>query len=185
MQRWSEARRFPEMIVEEKRESALITAEGWRRPDTVWRDGSRQEDGGVGATCVWKGREGWTGRRFHLGTNKEVLDAEDFAIYQALQTIERREERGHSYTIFVDSTSAIDRVRGDQLGPGQSFAVAAIEACSRTTDNDNSVASGGSRHTAGPPATRWWTNMQRVRPLGKSQWRPYLRDTPLRHPFRT
>ena len=35
----------------------------------------------VGAAYVWSTPGGWTGRRYHLGTNKEVLDAETFAIY--------------------------------------------------------------------------------------------------------
>ena len=52
MQRWSEAGRFPGRVVVEKRESALIMAKGWRGPDTVWTDGSRQENGEVGAACV-------------------------------------------------------------------------------------------------------------------------------------
>ena len=87
---------------------------------------------------MWSTQEGWTGRRFQLGT-KEVFDAEVFAIHQALRAIEQRQERGHGYTIFVDSTSAIDRVRDDELGPGQRFAVAAIEVCNRIITNDNSV----------------------------------------------
>ena len=93
-----------------------------------------------------------------------------------------RQERGRSYTVFVDSTSAIDRVRDDELGPGQRFAVVAIEVCSRIIENDNSVTI---RRVPAPPATRWRTGTQRVRPLGRGRWRPYLRDTPLRHPFRT
>ena len=140
MQHWSETRRFPgKVVVERVGESALVTAKEWRKPDTVWADGSRQEDGRVGAACVWRTQEGWTGRRFQLGTNKEVFDAEVFAIYQALRAIEQRQERGRSYTVFVDSTSAIDRVRDDELGPGQRFAVAAIEVCSRIITNDNRV----------------------------------------------
>ena len=45
---------------------SLRTAKEWNRPDTMWTDGSRQEDGAVGAACVWRspGEEGgWTGRR--------------------------------------------------------------------------------------------------------------------------
>ena len=53
--------------------------------------------------------------RFQLGTDKEVFDAEVFAIYQALRAVERRQERGRSYTVFVDSTSAIERVRDNEL----------------------------------------------------------------------
>ena len=70
---------------------------------------------------------------------KEVFDAEVFAIYQALRAIEQKQERGRQYTVFVDSTLAITRVGDDDLGPGQRFAVAAIEGCSRVIANDNSV----------------------------------------------
>ena len=37
---------------------------------------------------------GWTGRRFHLGNNKEVFDAEVYAIYQALSIMGRCQETG-------------------------------------------------------------------------------------------
>ena len=48
---------------------------------------------------------GWTGRRCHLGRNKEVFDAEVFdaelyMLYQALQTFGDRNEQGRRYTIF-------------------------------------------------------------------------------------
>ena len=112
-QEWEEGKRFGGRIVVEK-EKALRTAKGWDRPNTVWSDGSRQESGAVGAACVWRSPEGgWTGRRFQLGTNKEVFDAEVFATWQALRILERRKESGRRYTIFVDSTSAITRVRDD------------------------------------------------------------------------
>ena len=107
------------MIVEEKEEKALRTAKEWDRPDTAWTDGSRQEDGALGAACVWRSPEGgWTGRRFQLGKNKEVFDAEGFAVWQALRVLEQRNERDREYTIFMDSPSAITRVRDDARGPG-------------------------------------------------------------------
>ena len=54
------------------------------------------------------------GRRFHLGTNKEVFDAEVFAIYQALLWIEGQQRgAGGRFTIFADSTAAIERVKTD------------------------------------------------------------------------
>ena len=138
-QEWSEARRFPGRIIIDEREPALRTAGEWSRPDTIWTDDSRQDSGAVGAACVWKTQEGWTGRRFHLGTNKEAPDAETSAIYQALRALDQRQESGRRYTVFVDSISAITRVRGDALGPGQRFAVAAIGVCSRILTRDNEV----------------------------------------------
>lgn len=38
---------------------------------------------------------------------------------------------------FVDSTAAIERARTDSVGPGQRFAVASMEVCSRVRDRDN------------------------------------------------
>ena len=83
--------------------------------------------------------EGRTGRCFHLGNNKEAFDAEVYAIYQALSIIDRKQESGHWYTVFVDSTSAIDRILSDALGPGQCFAVASFEFCTRIKARDNEV----------------------------------------------
>ena len=113
----------------------LYTASKWRRRDTAWTDGSRQDDG----RPVLERPGGCTGRRYHLGTNMEVFDTETFAVYQALRALERRQESGHRYTIFVDSRAAIDRVRSDTPSPGQRFAVAAIEVCTRIPERDNSV----------------------------------------------
>ena len=39
--------------------------------------------------------------------------------------------------MFVDSTSAIDRIRSDKTGPSQRFSVAAIEACTRVLARHN------------------------------------------------
>lgn len=53
----------------------------WRRQDTIWTDGSRLDNGEVGAACVWQSPSGRTSHRFHLDTNKEGFDTEVFAIY--------------------------------------------------------------------------------------------------------
>ena len=37
----------------------------------------------------------WHGHRFHLGTNKEVLGAEVFAIYQAFKAFDEAQGYGH------------------------------------------------------------------------------------------
>ena len=115
------------------------TASEWRRQDTAWTDGSRIDSGEVGAACVWQSPNGWTGRRFHLGTNKEVFDAEKFAIYQALRVLDQRQESGRRYTVFVDSTAAIDRMKTDALGRGQHFAIAAMEVCGLVLARDNEM----------------------------------------------
>ena len=78
---------------------------------------------------VWRSLGGWSGCRFHLGTNKDVSDAEVFAICQAQLWIEGLQGAGGHFTIFADSTAAIERVRTDTLGPTHCLAAAAIVVC--------------------------------------------------------
>ena len=66
-------------------------------------------EGGQAATMGWpchrqdlhprmeRGR--LTGRRYRLGKNKEVFDAELYALYQASEILEERGEQGQEYTI--------------------------------------------------------------------------------------
>lgn len=82
---------------------------------------------------------GWTGRRFHLGKNKNVFDVELHALYQALKTFEARDQTDGHYTIFSGSAAAIRRTTPDDRGPGQRFAVAAIDVCSRPVQRGNIV----------------------------------------------
>ena len=92
----------------------------------------------MGAACTWQTREGWTGRRFHLGDNKEVFDAEIFAIYQALRIFEARQQSGEEYTVF-DCQPAIWRAMSDSLGEGQHWARAIIEVATRLVAKSNVV----------------------------------------------
>ena len=64
---------LPWHIIVEDRAGALVTASEWCHQDTVWTDGSRLDSNSVGAACVWKTPTGWTGQRYHLGTNKRRL----------------------------------------------------------------------------------------------------------------
>ena len=74
---------------------------------TFWTDASRLDNGRAGVAFAWRAHEGWVGRRFHLGNNKEVFDAKVFAIYQALRIFDARQETGQTHTVFSDSQPAI------------------------------------------------------------------------------
>lgn len=118
-QDWGSHRLFPSQVIIDSRQGAHQTAGSWTREDAIWADGSWLGNERVGAACAWRAPSGWTERRFHLGSNKEVFDAEVYAIYQALSTMGQRQESGRRYTLFVDSTLAIARIRSDDTGPGQ------------------------------------------------------------------
>ena len=80
-----------------------------------------------------------SGRRFYLGDNKEVFDAEVFAILQALRVFDERGQSGKEYTIFSDCQPAIQRARSDQPGLGQCWTCAIIEVASRPVARGNSI----------------------------------------------
>jgi ribonuclease HI len=93
-----------------------------------WTDGSRSDDGRVGAAAVCKHGNQWRSRRSYLGTGRmEVFDAELWAIGHALEvTIEKRETlQKHgvkTVAVFSDSQAAIRRTAHLEPGPGQRLA---------------------------------------------------------------
>ena len=68
-----------------------------------------------------------------------MFDTEVYTIAQALSVLNLRQETNRKYAIFVDSTSAIDRIRTDSIGPGQSFAISAIDCCTNIHARQNEV----------------------------------------------
>ena len=79
------------------------------------------------------------GRGTYLGTNKEVFDAEVFAILQAVKLLNERGERGQAYTIFSGSQVAVARIQHSDCGPAQALARAVIEFSYELRQRDNSV----------------------------------------------
>ena len=69
----------------------------------MWTDGSRLENGAVGAAVAFRSSKVWVRRGIYLGKNKEVFDAEVFATMRAVRLLDERGERGQDYTIFSDS----------------------------------------------------------------------------------
>ena len=135
----SESKTFPGLCEIAPEAQAFETAREWRAQGTIWTDGSRFDDGKVGAACAWQTEDGWTGRLFHLGNNKEVFDAEIFAIYQALKVFETREQTGRKYAVFSDSQAAIRRAATDTVRPGQQWARAIMEVADRVIARGNEI----------------------------------------------
>ena len=107
--------------------------------DTIWTDGSRLDNERVGAAIAFRREGSWKEQGVYLGRNKEVFDAELFAIGQALEELNSRNESGRRYTIFSDSQAAISRVQHDRTGPGQALAVKAITTTEALTARGNVV----------------------------------------------
>ena len=91
-------------------------------------DGSRLENGGVGAAWVWQQDGEWRGEGTLLGSNKEVFDAEVYAIQRAVGLLNDRAEADQSHTVFSDLQAAIFRVQHEDCGPAQALARAVVEA---------------------------------------------------------
>ena len=60
-----------------------------------------------------------------------MFDAEVFAICQALETFEARNEEGTQYTVFSGFTASLTRAMSDRIGPWQAFARATTEVADR------------------------------------------------------
>ena len=66
------------------------------------------------------------GRGTYLGKNREVFDAEVFALLRAVRLLDERGESGREYTIFSDAQAAVMRIQHDRRGPAQALARAVI-----------------------------------------------------------
>ena len=83
VQVWEEFRQLEGDVVLDRKEDALNTGKEWQDRDrTIWTDGSRLEDVSIGAAItLWcEKKKRWTTKGTFLGTNKEVFDAEAFAL---------------------------------------------------------------------------------------------------------
>ena len=83
VQVWEEFRHIEGEIVLDRKEDALKTATEWQdRHRTIWTNGSRLEDGSIGAAiALWcEKKKRWITKGVFLVTNKEVFDAEVFAL---------------------------------------------------------------------------------------------------------
>jgi len=93
-----------------------------------WTDGSRSDDGRVGAMAVCKHKDEWRSRRSNLCTGRmEIIDAELWAIGLALEeTIEKREILQRNgvkmMTVLSNSQAAIRRAAHLEPRPGQPLA---------------------------------------------------------------
>ena len=118
-------------IIIEGEKKALNTAKGWKDEEatTFWTDGSRDEEGHIGAGVAWWqedeeksqwGEYSYRGDDFYLGNNKEVFDAELYAVVMAIKRAAQRETiRSRRVAVFTDSQATLTRIQSDQEGPGQ------------------------------------------------------------------
>lgn len=188
VQRWEEFKELRAEVHVEKKEEALKTAREWSdQGNTVWTDGPRLEDGSVGAAVAYWKEGSWERRGSYLGKNKEVFDAELFAIRQALEILNDRDERGMHYTIFSDSQAALCRVQHDRTGPGQMQAVAAITLGEAIAGRDNSIALRWTPSHAGAEENELADIMAKGAAEGRGERASaeYLREASLSHLTRT
>ena len=79
-------------------------------------------------------------RGTYLGKNKEVFDAEVFAILRAIRLLNKRNETGKDYMVFSDAQAAIARVQHDRCGPAQVLARAVISLTDDLYDRGGTLA---------------------------------------------
>jgi hypothetical protein len=106
-------------VVREDAEAAQSSAETWspNKGTAIFTDGSKLVDGSTGCAAVWKGPDGWwQGHMLFMGRNKEVFDAELYAIWIGLKAAKDNTEAWaagpRAVTIFTD---ALNKLCGHHL----------------------------------------------------------------------
>ena len=74
-----------------------------------------------------------------MDVNKEVFDAEVFAILRAVQLVRERDEGGQDYTIFSNLQAAVSRIKHGRYGPAQALTKAVMAAVSDLSERGNRV----------------------------------------------
>jgi len=115
-------------VVMEERKEAKEEAEKSRTGLTIFTDGSRVDSGGAGYAVVWQEGGKWAGVKTHMGFNQEAFDAECAALARALEVTAKRRLVPERVTVFTDAQAAIARIRSDEPGPGQQYALKARES---------------------------------------------------------
>ena len=137
VQVWEEFREFKCKVYVGS--EALRIAGEWRdRANTMWMDGPRLESGEVEAVMAFWRNEEWVRRGTYLGKNKEVFDAEVFAILRAARLLNERGESGRNYTVSSDAQQR-SRVQHDRCGPAQALARAVISTTDDLYDRGNTL----------------------------------------------
>jgi ribonuclease HI len=121
------ARRTKGTIIIESTTQAEESARRWRdlNAECFWTDGSQLPDRHTGAAVVRQVNGHFVAEEYYLSTNKEVFDAELYAIYRALHSAQRLHDAGQVFNkiaIFSDAQAALRRLRNDNEGPGQLLA---------------------------------------------------------------
>ncbi len=93
------------IIIDEKK--ALQEAKKCQTGTVMWADGSKLDQGNVGAAVCWKDRD------LNSWKNKEILDAELRAIAESLEIARKTTLNTHNtpITIFSDSREALTEIR--------------------------------------------------------------------------
>lgn len=102
---------FKGKIIIGQKEQALKEVTKNRTGLVLCTDGSKLDQGNTGAAVCWKDErlDCWKNKRFYLGKNKKILDAELWAISEALTvaTKETPNAKRIPITVFYDSQKAL------------------------------------------------------------------------------
>ncbi len=106
---------FKKEVIIGNKEQALKEARRYQTGLALWTDGSKLDQGNTGAAVCWKDKRlgCWKDKSFFLGKNKEVLDAELWAISEALvvATKEIQNSKDAPITVFCDSQKALKAIQ--------------------------------------------------------------------------
>ena len=92
------------VIIQDEKQ-AMQKAQKEREGLVFWTDGSRKVDEWVGSAVIWEKEGGWKKKRVHLRQQKEVFDAEMYAMSESVKIADEisNEREVQWVTILTDS----------------------------------------------------------------------------------
>lgn len=115
---------FKVKVVIKCKKEALEEARKDKPGLVVWTDGSKLDQGQTVAAICWEDKltGQWKDKSMYLGKNKEILDAELWAISEALSIASTRTKIGNTpITIFCDSQKALSTIALPYTSQGNRF----------------------------------------------------------------
>jgi ribonuclease HI len=112
-----------QVIIEDRSTAIEKASIASTRENSIFTDGSQLESGNVGCAVAWRTSPmEWKTHKMHLENNKEIFDAELFAIAEALKLANRQligNKQTNTIQIYTDSSAALWRMQDANPGPGQ------------------------------------------------------------------
>ena len=112
----------------------------WDLVDIYYTDGSKDGKSSTAAVCkIGERNRIIYATNWNLGPYMEIIDAELYAVYRALEHLKQQRLKEKQVYIFIDSQAAIKRIQLNSLTGGQELVFKITQSCSYLASKNISI----------------------------------------------